>query len=110
MANISVLFYDNVGHTDDDTDSLDVSADVSHGHGHHMPHVELVAPPAVEKKVEEKPQGEGVKVLELLCKVLTFLEVILLNSHFMTLHSVCACVCAMFVCGWVLILFMCVFV
>ncbi|CAG5134286.1 unnamed protein product, partial [Candidula unifasciata] len=51
-----VLFYDNAGHTDDDTDSLDVSADISHGHGHHMPHVEPVAPPEVEKKVEEKPQ------------------------------------------------------
>ncbi|XP_055859663.1 cytoplasmic dynein 1 intermediate chain 2-like isoform X16 [Biomphalaria glabrata] len=43
---------------DDDTDSLDVSADAPHGHqmAHRMPRVEMVAPPSSEEeKKEEKP-------------------------------------------------------
>ncbi|XP_055859646.1 cytoplasmic dynein 1 intermediate chain 2-like isoform X1 [Biomphalaria glabrata] len=53
-----VLVYDNADHTDDDTDSLDVSADAPHGHqmAHRMPRVEMVAPPSSEEeKKEEKP-------------------------------------------------------
>lgn len=56
------MVYDNADHTDDDADSLDVSADAAHGHhaSHRMPHVEMVAPAVSEedKKEEEKQKSE----------------------------------------------------
>lgn len=59
-----VLVYDNADHTDDDADSLDVSADAAHGHhvSHRMPHVEMV-PPAVSE--EDKKEEEKQKIREL---------------------------------------------
>lgn len=57
------MVYDNADHTDDDTDSLDVSADTAHSHhvGHGMPRVEMVQPAVSEvekKEEEEKAKGE----------------------------------------------------
>ncbi|BFZ22493.1 hypothetical protein BsWGS_25531 [Bradybaena similaris] len=59
-----VLVYDNADHTDDDADSLDVSADAAHGHhtSHRMPHVEMVAPAVSE---EDKKEEEKQKIREL---------------------------------------------
>ncbi|BFZ22494.1 hypothetical protein BsWGS_25532 [Bradybaena similaris] len=59
-----ILVYDNADHTDDDADSLDVSADAAHGHhtSHRMPHVEMVAPAVSE---EDKKEEEKQKIREL---------------------------------------------
>ena len=54
IINISVLVYDNADHTDDDTDSLDVSGDPAHSH--RMPHVEMVPPKETEEDRKEEPE------------------------------------------------------
>ena len=54
IINILVLVYDNADHTDDDTDSLDVSADTGHVRPG-MPHVEMVAPAQSEEEAKEEP-------------------------------------------------------
>lgn len=63
IINISVLVYDNADHTDDDTDSLDVSADTAHlpNAAHRMPRVEMVAPANSEgEKKDEIVQSKKV--------------------------------------------------
>ncbi|CAI9724727.1 cytoplasmic dynein 1 intermediate chain 2 isoform X36 [Octopus vulgaris] len=53
-----VLVYDDNGHTDDDTDSVEASSETTPAHQHKMPHVEMVQPAKTQQEIEQESKVE----------------------------------------------------
>ncbi|CAI9724718.1 cytoplasmic dynein 1 intermediate chain 2 isoform X32 [Octopus vulgaris] len=58
IINHLVLVYDDNGHTDDDTDSVEASSETTPAHQHKMPHVEMVQPAKTQQEIEQESKVE----------------------------------------------------